>query len=117
MRLVKSTNTKLDLGDGDYIEVVADISKRTFNDLVAAMPQDVDEKGMTPKQGTEFQSAVFGAFVRGWSVEDEDGNPVPADVQRYLDLPNEFAQKIDEKLLDHFNALTVTPDEKKGRKT
>lgn len=118
MRLVKSTLKRIDLKDGEYIEVVADISKRTFNDLVRAMPQDVDgDKGMTPTQGTQFQSAVFEAFVKGWSVEDEGGNALPADTSVYLDLPNEFASEIDEALMDHFTNLTVKPEESKKRAT
>ncbi len=114
MRLIKPTLKTLDLGDGDNITVVADISKRTFNDLVASMPQDVDQdKGMTPKQGTEFQSAVFSAFVKGWTVQDEQGKDLPVDVQTYLDLPNEFASKIDNALMEHFNSITVSPEESK----
>ena len=118
MRLVKPTNKTIDLGDGEYIVVVADISKRTFNDLVAQMPQDIDaEAGMTPKQGTEFQKAVFGAFVKDWSVQDEEGNALPADAETYLELPNEFATKIDNALLEHFNEVTVGPEDSKTPKT
>lgn len=118
MKLVKPTNKTIDLGDGEYIVVVADISKRTFNDLVAKMPQDVDDtKGMTPIQGTQFQEAVFGAFVKDWSVTDEEGNPLPATPETYLDLPNEFASKIDEALLAHFGAITVGPEDSKKRTT
>jgi hypothetical protein len=117
MRLVKSSNKRIDLSNGEYIEVVADISKRTFNDLVRAMPQDVSDQGMTPTQGTQFQSAVFEAFVKGWSVEDENGTPLEADVDTYLSLPNEFASEIDEALMDHFTSLTVKPEDSKKRAT
>jgi hypothetical protein len=113
MRLVKPTTKTIDLGDGEYIVVAADISKRTFNNLVAEMPQDIGEEGMTPKQGTEFQKAVFSAFVKGWSVQDEDGNDLPAEAEHYLDLPNEYATKIDNALLEHFNAVTVGPEDSK----
>ena len=119
MRLLKPTTKQIDLGDGEYIEVVADISKRTFNDLVSKMPQDIDgDKGMTPTQGTQFQEAVFATFVKGWSVTDEEGNALPADPDVYLDLPNEFASRIDEALLAHFGEITtVGPEDSKKRTT
>lgn len=114
MRLVKPTNKTIDIGDGDFIVVKGDISKRTFMNLVAAMPQDLEPgEGMTPKQGTEFQKAVFTAFIVDWSVEDEDGNHVAPETETYLDLPNEFATKVDNALLEHFNALTVSPEDSK----
>ena len=105
-----STNVKtIDLGDGSFIGVVEDISKRDFNNLIAAMPQDIDqEKGLTPVQGINFQSALFEIFVKSWSFETEPS------VEEYLSLSRDSADQVDEALIAHFNGLT--PDAPKERK-
>jgi hypothetical protein len=106
LRQAKETTNQLDLGDGDYLVVVDDISKRDFNRLIAAMPQDVDEeKGLTPTQGTEFQQALFEILVKGWSLD------VPADAQEYLRLDMDSGSRVDAALVQYFG--TLQPDEKK----
>lgn len=113
LRLAKSETTKIDLGDGDYIEVVTDVSKRDFNRLIAAMPQDVDEKkGLTPTQGTQFQVALFEILVRGWSLD------VAPTSDEYLNLDRASADAVDAKLVEHFGSLTPdAPKEEPPKKS
>lgn len=101
---------KIELDCGIELNVRADISKRSFNRLISAIPQNVDaEKGLTIGQASEFSAALFMTFVESWNIEKEPN------VENYLDLKREYADEIDEALSNHFSSLTVT--EKEGRKS
>lgn len=105
MALRRATDELLpiDIGDGDTISVKKEISKRDFNLLIAAMPQDVDtEKGLTPQAATDFQTALFEIFVSEWSM-----GSVPS-VDEYLGLLREDAERIDAALMEHFSNITPT---------
>lgn len=110
LRRASTGTTKLDLGDGDFLEVAEEISKKEWNRLVAAMPASVAEDGLTPAQGTQFQTAIFEIFVRGWSSD------APVSVEEYLALDTESAQAVDNALMEHFNNITVKPEETKRRR-
>jgi hypothetical protein len=111
LRRARDESTRIELEDGDWLEVRADISKRDFNNLVKSMPQDIDAtKGFTPGQATEFGSALFTTLVLGWSSEDEPT------VENYLALKREDADTIDTKLSEHFNAFTVPAEEQSKAK-
>lgn len=112
LRLASTEVKRLDLGDGDWVEVAADISKRDFNRLAAAMPENLSEDdSLTLGQATELTQTLFEIFVRGWSL------PVPVDSEQYLSLASESASVLDGAVMEHFNSLSVTPDEAKKPKT
>lgn len=115
LRFASADTVRLDLGDGDYLEVKSDISKRDFNNLVKKMPQDIDaEQGIRPGQATDMGIALFDTLVVGWSFEGEE-----ASVENYLRLPRASADLIDSKLGDHFSGLTPEEEDQtksKGRK-
>ncbi len=103
-----SADTKqLDLGDGDYLEVRSDLSKRRFNELMAAMPnREISEgNGLTLSEGLTFQTALFEALVVGWSASE------PATVESYLELNRETSDAVDAKLIEHFGEITPNKDE------
>lgn len=101
---------KIELANGIEIEVLTDISKRTFNSLVKALPEDIDaEKGFTPSQATEFTAGLFTAFVKKWNLDR------PATAENYLELKRDAAELIDEALSTHFSSLT--PSDKETRKS
>lgn len=104
---------RLSLDDeGSYVEVTEDITKKQFNALVEAMPQNIDDdKGLTPSQGAGLQTALFATFVIGWSLDVEPS------VDEYLDLPRDAADAVDTVLMEHFAAIQVgEPDRKKPRR-
>lgn len=107
LRLAKSNATKrIDLSeDGDYIEVVADLSKRRFNELVSSMPSDVAETGLTIPQAIEFQRVLFETFVVGWSLDAEVSN------SNYQELSKEAGDAIDSAVAKHFESLTPSQEE------
>jgi len=113
LRLASPESRRIDLGDGDYIEVVSEISKKTFNKLVAVMPADIDqESGITPTQATAFQSSLFDCLVTGWSL------PEAATVENYENLVRDAASAIDDKLMEVFSEMTVgAPEAKKPQRS
>jgi hypothetical protein len=101
---------KIKLGSGIEIEVRADISKKLFNKLISAIPQNIDsEKGISISQASDFSSVLFNTFVVAWSLDREPT------VENYFELKREYADEIDEALGNHFTSLTVT--EKESRKS
>ena len=105
-----SVETKqIDLGEGDFIVVRMDISKRDFNRFIAYLPgRTVDaDTGMTPAEATELQKGLFETLVTAWSLED-----APT-VEAYMDLSNEGASAIDTALAEHFKSLQPTKQEEK----
>lgn len=107
LRLAKSAETKrIVLSDeGDYIEVLADLSKRKFNELVSSMPTDIGENGLTIPQAIEFQRVLFETFVVGWSI---DATP---DVSTYMELAKEAGDAVDSAVAKHFESLTPSSEE------
>lgn len=112
LRLANKETTKLDLGDGDWLEVVQDVSKGDFNKLIASMPSDIvdNKKGLTPVQGTQFQTALFETLVKSWSLD------APVTAENYLGLSKDSASIVDDKLIEYFSTLTPDAPKESGRK-
>lgn len=114
-RIVPKSTEKIDMGDGDFIEVRKGLSKANFREILAALPEDFndDNKSFSPKEADNFTVGIFSALVVGWSAVDEDGTPIPATVESYLNrLDRETAQAVDTALFDYFNSLSLTEQEK-----
>lgn len=107
LRLAKIKETKkIDLGEGDFIEVYTDLSKRQFNELVSSMPADVGETGLTIPQAIEFQKTLFTTFVTGWSLDE------PVSEEAYQNLSKESGDAVDSAIAKHFESLTPTSEER-----
>lgn len=96
----------LDLGEGDSLEVISDLSKRDFNSLLREAPQTF---GMTetlrPVDADDFTTALFVSLVRGWSLE------LPCTKENYLNLDRPSADIIDSALVTYFNELSPSVQE------
>jgi hypothetical protein len=109
LRKATQETKTISLDETDYIVVLADISKREFNALVASMPASAkSEEGITMADATTFQRALFEMLVVGWSLSD--GKPTVAD---YNELAAESANAVDAKLADHFSSLLPSSAEGK----
>ena len=109
-RIVPRQTTRLDLGDGDYIEVKNGLSKGDFRKVLERLPQDFSgDDSFTPSEADEFTIGVFNALVVSWSAVDEEGKAIPATEESYLNvLDRETATRVDTVLFEHFNSLDVT---------
>ena len=112
MGILRRANTEtkqIDLGEGDFITVRMDISKRDFNRFVAYLPSRTvsEEEGMTAREATELQKGLFETLVVGWSLD------VPPSITAYEELSNEGATAIDTALAEHFKSLQPDKQEEK----
>src|SRR5688572_15492834 len=107
LKFASAESKQIDLGDGDFIEVRKDLSKREFNSLMSAMPnrEISQESGLTLQEGLVFAEALFASLVTGWSLSE------PVTVENYLKLDRAAAEAIDAKLIEHFGEISPTPDE------
>lgn len=107
LKFASKESKRIELGEGDFIEVKKDLSKREFNALMAAMPnrEITTENGLTLTEGLEFQKALFEALVTGWSI------PEDATLENYLDLDQAASKLIDEKLIEHFGEIAPSDNE------
>jgi hypothetical protein len=113
-RIVPRSTDKIDMGDGDYIEVRKGLSKGDFRKILERLPDDFSDenKGFNPAEAEEFTTGVFDALVVSWSAKDEEGKAIPATLESYLTLlDRETAQEVDLKLFEYFNALGVSEAE------
>lgn len=123
LRFASTEANRLELPDGDWIEVRSEISKGTFKQIMKLMPQkelrgdeDGAEEGkqrltLTQGEAVEYQTALFGALVVGWSL------PVPPTVDAYERLENDSASQIDSVLGDYFGKMGASKDELGKRST
>lgn len=112
LRLASTEAKRIDLADGDWVDVRTDLAKRDFNALIRQMPEkDLTKEALTVSEGLAFQGALFEALVIGWSLD------VPATVENYLALAQESTVALDQALADHFGSMTPSPEEGKGDST
>jgi hypothetical protein len=116
LRLASKETKRLYLDDSqeDWVEVKVDLSERDFNSLLRGLPGEFNsETGLTPAQSDDYASFVFEALVTGWSLEDENGQPVSPTLDVYHELSSEASNVIDRVVVEHFNSLTPDADERK----
>lgn len=113
LRFASEGGVRLDIGDGDWIEVREEISKGTFRRVMQTMPQkELDTSAgakqalrLTQGEAVEYQCALFEALVTGWSLD------APATVENYLRLDTDSAASVDEALANHFSNMSPDKDE------
>ena len=105
LKFASNETTRLDLGEGDYLEVRQGISKKQFRLLLDRLP-DNWEAGFTPGQADDFSTALFSMLVVSWSLE---ADPT---VENYENLERSAAAAVDAALIEHFNGLTPTQTER-----
>lgn len=110
LRLASNKTTRIKIGDEDYIDVLSDISRRQFSELMRIVPRQ-EELSVEDAEG--FTVALFSLFVKGWSVTDEDGTPVAPTEENYYALSREASGLVDNAVIEHFNSLTPTSQEQK----
>jgi hypothetical protein len=120
-KIVPRSTNRIDMGDGDYLEVRKGLSKENFGKVLERLPEDFsdDNSSFNIREANDFTTGLFEALVVGWNAVDEDGNPLPAVVSSYLqDLDRDTAQAVDLALFEYFNGLGLTDkDADKSRKT
>lgn len=113
LRLVRRSTARIAIGEDDWLDVRQDISRRQFNELMRILPDDFgeDESKVSIDVALSFSEFLFETFVVDWSVRDELGEPVEANLENYQNLTREAASLVDEAVREHFNSLSPSKDE------
>jgi len=108
LKFASEETIKLPLDEESWVEVKKDVSKRTFNGLISAMPnrEIAEDSKLTLGEGLAFQQALFEALVVNWSL----GKGKPS-LDDYLNLDRKAAEAVDSVLIDHFSKIEPTKDE------
>lgn len=92
----------------EYIDLRTQLKKSEANAMLKFAPrQENDLEG-----GMRFIERAFHDIVKGWSLEDDDGNPIPATVETYQDLDAAAAQWVDRSLGVHLRTVLGADGEK-----
>ena len=114
LKKASTETTQIPLGEGDYIIVRNQVSKRVRNAVAAHLPARIigmaedETPTLTTGEATELQTGLFEALVVGWSAD------APATIDEYLDLEPEDADRIDKALAEHWQTLQPTKAEGKA---
>lgn len=117
LRLATRDVKRIDIGDGDWIEVTSDISKRHFLRIITSMPdsavsQDEGEEAkvkLNIADASKFQQLLFDVLVQAWSLD------VPVSLEAYLDLSRESGDAVDKALVEHFKEVVSPQKEELGK--
>jgi hypothetical protein len=101
---------KIMLDETDYIEVKTDLPIGAVEDLMVALPDIKEGEDPTTAQNLQSSHALFEALVVGWSLPD------PATVEEYR-LLDADAAIITQKLLEHFQTLSLNKSDQKSPRT
>ena len=107
LRKVSEETKTILLDETDFVEVRADLSKRDFNTLAAAMPNKAQGSELTIAEATAFSGKLFEALVVGWSLS------IPPTIEEYYTLSAESGTAIDGVLAEHFG--TLLPQSAEGK--
>jgi len=111
LKLASNETKRLDLDEESFLEVRTGVSKRQFRQLLDQLPDNWDsDRGFTPGQADDFSTSLFEMMVTGWSLSE------PANVENYLELDRTASAAVDAALIEHFNALTPSQEERSKSK-
>ena len=112
LRLASKETKRIDLGDGDYLDVRTELSKNDYHKLLIQMPENFgqDDKEWTASEIDDFMTALFNAYVTGWSL------PVECNVDNYLELERAAATAVDSAVSASWNSEAVTDTERSKSK-
>ena len=128
-RFAKPDTTKLDLGDGDWIEVRNELSvaeARELQDKSFEATQEFGDSDEKVKPKISINWSVFSlhrarAYITKWNAMDEDGKPVSVSLDSLGALDEETMQRIEQVITDHIDSAVKktkqVPGSKKRKRT
>lgn len=113
---VDDATKKIDLSEGDWIEVRNELSYgenlRLSTAIMERIETDEGTTAMKPNM-VKFKSERMLSYITAWTVRHKDGSTAKINRQTIEDLDEEFADEIDRALDKHVEALQEL---KKARK-
>lgn len=112
LRFASDEKKRIELGDEDYLEVRVELSKQDYHKLLLQMPDDFGDDGKDWKAAEidDFMTALFSAYVTGWSL------PLEPTVENYLKLERGAATAVDGAISSTWNDEGVSDKERSKSK-
>ena len=123
-RFAKPDTTRLDVGDGDWIEVRNELSvaeSRSLQDSSFDATQEFGNTDEKVKPKISINWSVFSlhrakAYITKWNAMDEDGKPVPVNLDSLGALDEESMQRIEQAITDHIDGTAKNTKRRSGSK-
>lgn len=109
-RFVKISTTRIDMGDGDWIEIKVELTAGEQRSLQSAglggmtRSESDSERVEIGVDWAKFSLARSLAYVVDWNAKDEDGTPVPFDADTLKGLDDESLKRIEAAITKHIEA-------------
>lgn len=87
--------------DGDYVVFRKELTRGEMGRLMRLFPQQREDGTRDLEQASAFMEEFFDLVKVTWSLEDENGTPIPISVQAYRDLEASSGFWIDAQLNTH----------------
>ena len=105
-KFASNKTKRIELADGNWLDVRAEVSKGAFNTIVSRLPSRTKEEmesgdiKATIGDGMAFAAGLFDALVVKWSEDS-----MPPTLASYLLLDPADATPLDMALAEHFEAI------------
>lgn len=110
-RFVSPEIKRLDLSEGDWVEIKARLSYREEQELAGAMIRatrgDGDEREVSVNVA-RYAILKLITYLQEWSFRDEQDKPVPLSPSAIENLDPDTAEEIDEAINAHVEALKAS---------
>ena len=113
-RFVSADTVRLDLSDGDWIEVKAQLTYAETVELQAAGVGDTLKDGDLKMDWVLYKMARINTWVIDWSFEDANEKRVPCTPQAVATLDPDTADEIDRALDAYLERQAEAKKEKAG---
>jgi len=93
-RFVQPEVDRLQLSEGDYIDIKRELSAGEHNDLMGDLIEDYTAGEKVKLKPKEVNRARLRAYIVGWSFTDPAGRPVPVSPSSIYNLDQETQTEI-----------------------
>ena len=93
-RFVQPEVDRLQLSDGDYVDIKRELSAGEQNDLLGDLIEDYTAGEKVKLKPKEVARARLRAYIVGWSFTDPDGRPVPVSASSIYNIDQDTQAEI-----------------------
>jgi|SRR5215510_6914472 len=116
-RFVQPEVDRLQLSDGDYVDIKRELSAGEQNDLLGDLIEDYTAGEKVKLKPKEVARARLRAYIVGWSFTDPDGRPVPVSPSSIYNIDQDTQAEIVAAIDGHEAARKTQREEERKNLT